>query len=96
MCDNRTRQDSLVNDKAMAESVVHEEQSYTKTSLGDTQENSKSEQKILGVKWNFVEDNLDFDLMTVARLPSECIPTKRNICAVAAKFCDPVGFTSQL
>ena len=40
------------------ELIVYEEQSYTKTSLADAQESSKSEQKILGLQWNFVEDNL--------------------------------------
>ena len=94
MYDSGTLQDVLADDKAPVESVVHEEQSYTKTSLGDTQESSKSEQKILGVKWNFVEDNLVFDLISVAQLASECRPTKRNIAAVAAKFYDPIGFIS--
>lgn len=92
--DNGTLQTSLINDKPTVEPVVHEEQSYTKTSLGDTQESGKSEQKILGVKWNFVEDKLVFDLSSVARLASECLPTKRNIAAVAAKFYDPIGFIS--
>ena len=41
-----------------------------------------------------MEDNLVFDLRTVARLASECRPTKRNIAAVAAKFYDPMGFIS--
>ena len=92
--DSGTRQVELADDKAPVESVVHEEQSYTKTSLGDAEERGKSEQKILGVQWNFVEDNLVFDLMSVARLASECRPTKRNIAAVAAKFYDPTGFIS--
>ena len=74
------------------ELIVYEEQSYTKTSLGDAQESGKSEQKILGLQWNFVEDNLVFELGTVARLASECRPTKSNIAAVAAKFYEPIGF----
>ena len=41
-----------------------------------------------------MEDNLVFDLGAVARLASECRPTKRNIAAVAAKFYDPIGFIS--
>ena len=94
MYDSEILQDVLVSDRATVDSVVHEEQSYTKTSSGDVQESSKSEQKILGVQWNFVEDNLVFDLRTVARLASECRPTKKNIAAVAAKFYDPIGFIS--
>ena len=86
MYDSTTLQDVLADDKAPVESVVHEEQWYTKTSLGDTQDSGKSEQKILGVKWNLVEDNHVFDLISVAQLASECRLTKRNITAVAAKF----------
>jgi len=33
-----------------------------------------------------VEDNIVFDLRTVARLASECRPTKKNIAAVANWF----------
>ena len=40
-----------------------------------------------------MEDNLVFNLRTVARLASECRPTKRNIAAVAAKPI-PIGFIS--
>ena len=66
--DSGILQDVLVSDRATVELVVHEQQSYTKTSLGDAQDSSNSEQKILGVQWNFVEDNLVFDLRTVAQL----------------------------
>lgn len=41
-----------------------------------------------------MEDNLVFDLRTVARLASECRPTKRNTAAVAATLYDPIGFIS--
>jgi len=92
--DIESLQDVLVRARASVDSIVHEEQSYTKTLLRDVQESSKSEQKTLGVEWNFMEDNLVFDLRTVARLASECRPTKRSIAAVAAKFYDPTGFIS--
>ena len=46
------------------------------------------------ILWNFVEENLVFDLRTVARLASECRHTKRNSAAVAAKFYDLIGFIS--
>ena len=41
-----------------------------------------------------MEYNLVFDLISVARLASECRPTKRKIGAVAAKFYEPIGFIS--
>ena len=54
MYDSGILQDVLVSDRATVELVVHEEQSYTMTSLGDVQDSSNSEQKILGFQWNFV------------------------------------------
>ena len=71
MYDSRILQDVLVSDRATVELIV-QEQSYTKTSLGDAQDSSKSEQKILGVHWNFVEDNLVFDWRTISQLALEC------------------------
>ena len=47
MYDSGILQDVLVSDRATVELIVHEEQSYTKTSLGDAQDSSNSEQKIL-------------------------------------------------
>lgn len=41
---NGILENSLINDKPTVEPVVHEEQTYTKTSLGDAQESRKSEQ----------------------------------------------------
>ena len=47
--------------------VVEDEQSYTETSLGEIQDDSKPAQKILGVQWDFVRDQLKFDLGKVAK-----------------------------
>ena len=74
--------------------VVEDEQSYTETSLGEIKDDDKPVQKILGVQWNFLRDQLKFDLSKVAKQASESIPTKRNIASIAAKFYDPIGFLS--
>ena len=84
---------TAVND-ATRKLVVEDEQSYTEISLGDTQGNDKPVQKILGVQWDFIRDQLKFDLSTVANQATESIPTKRNTASIAAKFYDPIGFLS--
>ena len=74
--------------------VFEDEQSYAKIALGPTQVNDKPVQKILGVQWDFVEDQLIFDLSAIAKQALESVPTKRNIASIAAKFYDPIGFLS--
>ena len=74
--------------------VFEDEQSYTKSTLGGIQGNDNPVQKILGVQWNLVEDQLKFDISTIAKQASESTPTKRNIASIAAKFYDPIGFLS--
>ncbi|RMX37360.1 hypothetical protein pdam_00023731 [Pocillopora damicornis] len=49
MYDSGILEDALVSDRVTVELIVREEQSYTKTSLGDAQKSGKSEEKILGV-----------------------------------------------
>ncbi|CAB4006506.1 Hypothetical predicted protein, partial [Paramuricea clavata] len=58
---------------------VNEDETYSKITLGTSNESSNEEHKVLGVAWNFVEDDLVFDLSHVTELASECSPTKRNI-----------------
>jgi len=53
-----------------------------------------TEHKILGVQWNFNEDNFIYDLNSLGMYASNLEPTKRNVAAVAAKFYDPIGFLS--
>ena len=73
--------------------VIEEDKTYTKDILGDKQ-NIDGEQKILGIKWNFVQDKLVFDLTEMAILMRNAEPTKRCIVGVATKFYDPLGFMS--
>lgn len=76
--------------------VLEDEQSYTEMSLGDTQPDDKPAQKVLGVQWDFVADQLKFDLSKVAKQASESIPTKRNIALSAANFYDTIAFLSSV
>ena len=73
--------------------VVEEDKSYTKDVLGSKQ-HSDGEQKILGVKWNFVQDTLIFDLNELANVMNSLKATKRQIVGVTARLYDPLGFMS--
>ena len=74
-------------------SVREEDKSYAKDTLGDSQER-QGEQKILGVKWDFPEDHLVFDLRTMATHLRDLVPTKRHIVGVTTRFYDPLGFVA--
>ena len=73
--------------------VTEEDKTYTKDILGGKQ-HGEGEQKILGIKWNFVQDELVFDLTEMAILMRNTEPTKRCIVGVATRFYDPLGFMS--
>ena len=73
--------------------VTEEDKTYTKDILGDKQ-HTEGEQKILGIKWNFVQDELVFDLTEMAILMKNTEPTRRCIVGMATRFYDPLGFMS--
>ena len=50
----------------------------------------------LGVNWNFVEDQLVFDLSNIAELAKSCKPTKQNVVRLSTKFYDPLGYISPI
>ena len=71
-----------------------DDESYAKSVLGGRSDPHCEEQKILGVRWNFIHDQLVFDLTDIAQYAATLEPTKRNIVAVSAKFYDPLGLVS--
>jgi hypothetical protein len=79
--------------------AVDEDETYSKIALGiepTTSESEQRRQRVLGVNWNFVEDQLVFDLSGIAELAKTCEPTKRNIVRLSAKFYDPFGYMSPI
>lgn len=64
--------------------------------VGITEETSGTEQKVLGVRWNFVSDQFVLDLKEIATLARNIEPTKGNVVSVTAKFYDPMGFLSPI
>ena len=73
--------------------IIEEDKTYTKDILGGKQPGD-GEQKILGIKWNYVQDKLVFYLTEMAILMRNTEPTKRCMVGVATKFYDPLGFMS--
>ena len=73
-----------------------EDMSYTKETLGDKYESNDNEQKILGICWNPVVDELVFDIGRVIREFPEPEPTKRNVVSLASKFYDPLGIVTPI
>lgn len=76
--------------------VIEEDKTYAKSVLGNGEDTSAAEHKVLGVRWNFVNDEFVFDLSEIASLARNADPTKRNAVSVAEKFYDPVGFLSPI
>ena len=73
--------------------MVDKDKTYTKEVL-DGKQTSDKEQCILGVRWNFVQDRLVFDLNELAILVCSAEATKRQIVSVASRLYDPLGFIS--
>ena len=65
--------------------------------LGRNHKSEDTEQKVLGIRWKFVQDELIFNINELAILLSRIEPpTKRKIVALTTKFYDPLGFISPL
>ena len=84
------------SDLSKEDSVIEEDKTYAKSMLGTTEETSGAEQKVLGVRWNFVSDQFVLDLREIATLARKIEPSKRNVVSVTAKFYDPLGFLSPI
>eukprot|EP00112_Aurelia_sp_Birch-Aquarium-sp1_P003379 Seg1377.3 transcript_id=Seg1377.3/GoldUCD/mRNA.D3Y31 product="hypothetical protein" protein_id=Seg1377.3/GoldUCD/D3Y31 len=77
-----------------AVSVERAEESYAKASLGTS--DSQKATKILGITWNNVQDNLEFDLGKWASGSDEKTITKRFILRQIARLFDPLGLASPI
>ena len=73
-----------------------EDESYTKSVLGNTEKVRMGEQKILGVRWSTSNDHITFDFDSTSQLASKLEPTKRNVVSIVGKFYDPLGFMAPI
>ena len=88
---------NVINGNSMNDCrVVEEDKTYTKDVLGRTQTSQGGEQKILGVRWNFVQDQPVFDLSELSVIVRTVEATKRHIVGIGSKFYDPLGFISPI
>ena len=76
--------------------VSQDENSFAKTSLGYQSDVNLGEQRVLGICWNPVEDELQFDVKMIAQLAKQVKPTKRTIVSLAVKCYDPLGIISPI
>lgn len=75
--------------------IVMEDVSYTKSTLGNTEEGiTAQEHKILGVKWNHEDDSLNFNFESITEAANTNEPTKRNIVSASSRIYDPMGILS--
>ena len=48
--------------------IIEEDESYAKSTLGDKQGAAVEEKKVLGVRWNCVDNHLVFDMQHIAEV----------------------------
>ena len=68
--------------------------SYTKAVIGETITLNDSEQKVLGLRWDSMEDELSISFEKVVMLSDSLLPTKRNLLKLSASIFDPFGLIS--
>ena len=74
--------------------IQDDDGTYAKSVLGGTQTAHSTEQKVLGVRWNTVTDNLRFGTLHVSVIADTRPPTKRTVTETIGKFFDPLGYLS--
>ncbi|CAB4034050.1 Hypothetical predicted protein [Paramuricea clavata] len=72
--------------------VCTEDKSYCKSTVGNPQELPlEREEKILGIRWNYVNDTFIFNFQRIVQAARELEPTKRNVIGIISRFYDPLG-----
>ena len=82
---DRSEERLLVGNSESESSEPVPEETYTKSTIGSTQEMSSGEQKILGVRWNVSADRLVFNLEDIVCQAKDLEPTKRNVISIVGK-----------
>ena len=72
--------------------IIEEDESYTKSTSKEVR--AVEEQKVLGVRWNYVDDRLVFDMQHIAEVAMTKGITKRGVVSAIASFYDPLGIMS--
>ena len=85
----------IINDSETTHTTT-DDQSHTKISLGSKQGSSPGYHKILGVQWDFTNDEFVFDISDVACYITDSEPTKRTVVIMVAQFFDPLGIVTSV
>lgn len=77
-----------------AEDVAHVEEdlSYAKCTLGVEDGQQQGVHKILGIQWNVINDDFQFDIGAMEGSD----PTKKSVVSATAKFFDQLGIVSPI
>jgi hypothetical protein len=63
--------------------VCTEDKSYSKSTVGNPQEVLlEKEEKIMGIRWNYVSDTFIFNFQRIVQAARELEPTKRNVIGI--------------
>lgn len=81
-----------------AEDVAHVEEdlSYAKCTLGVEDGQQQGVHKILGIQWNVINDDFQFDIGEVTAAMEGSDPTKRSVVSATAKFFVQLGIVSPI
>ena len=84
------------NDQKHEPKVIeqNQEKEYPKTILGDNSTLRNTETKVLGMKWDYENDQILLNFEHFVNLSRQLLPTKRNLLKLAAFVFDPIGFVS--
>ncbi len=77
-----------------ASAIVPSEASYSEATIPTEPIGQPGGHKVLGVRWEPMEDQLIFDLTHLAERAVRIQPTKRNVVSVIGQIYDPLGYLS--
>ena len=88
------RQEKNVETRTTPTEVEASEETYVEATLPADQSSGPGEQKVLGVRWNVLQDQLVFELQGIVETAMRLDPTKRNVVSLIGRVYDPLGFLS--
>ena len=80
-----------IDEKEGNESKGSEEESYTKSTLGNTQQLLPGKQKILDVCWSADKDRFGRNISDITTIAKNTQPMKRNVVSIMGTVSDPLG-----
>ncbi|KAL5475814.1 hypothetical protein EMCRGX_G025680 [Ephydatia muelleri] len=88
--DVNEREQSAALSKDTERALVEEDRSYVKDTIGTGQQQLAGVQKVLGLCWDTITDELVFDFSHIAQL-ANLEPRKRDVVSLTTRMYDPLG-----